>query len=83
MKEIIRLTESDLHKIIRETISQLLDEDSGIHIKPENKGKFTKTQKETGKSASELKHSKNPVTRKRANFALMAKRHWKPLKKTE
>ncbi len=52
---------------------------SGIYIKPENRGKFIATQKTTGKSTAELKHSSNPVTRKRANFAMMAKRHWKPL----
>jgi len=49
---------------------------SGIHIKPENKGKFTATKKATGKSTEELTHSKNPVTRKRAIFAQNAKK-WK------
>ena len=53
---------------------------SGIHIDPENKGKFNATKKRTGKSTEELTHSKNPLTRKRANFARMAKRGWKPLK---
>ena len=57
--------------------------ESGIEIDPKNKGKFTDTMKRTGKSAEELKHSKNPLTRKRANFAVMAKRGWKPLKKDE
>lgn len=47
---------------------------SGIHIKPENRGKFTETMKRTGKSAEELSHSKNPVTRKRAIFALNARK---------
>lgn len=47
---------------------------SGIKIKPENKGKFNATKKKTGKSTSELKHSKNPLTRKRATFALAAKK---------
>lgn len=47
---------------------------SKIHIKPENRGKFTQTMKRTGKSASELKHSSNPLTRKRATFALNAKK---------
>ena len=56
---------------------------SGIHIDPENKGKFNATKKRTGKSTEELTHSKNPLTRKRANFARMAKRGWKPLKKDE
>jgi hypothetical protein len=52
---------------------------SGIHIKPQNRGKFTALQRETGKSTAELKNSPNPLTRKRANFAMMAKRHFKPL----
>lgn len=45
---------------------------SGIHIDPENKGKFNATKKRTGKSTEELTHSKNPLTRKRAQFALNA-----------
>lgn len=47
---------------------------SGIHIKPENKGKFTATMKRTGKSAEQLLHSKNPLTRKRAQFAINARK---------
>jgi len=54
-----------------------------IDIKPENKGKFNATKKRTGKSTEELTHSKNPLTRKRANFAKMAKRHWKPLNNSD
>lgn len=46
-----------------------------IHINPKNKGKLTETARRTGKSFSELAHSKNPLTRKRAQFALNA-RHW-------
>ena len=57
--------------------------DESIEIDPKNKGKFTATKKATGKSTEELTHSKNPLTRKRANFAKMAKRGWKPLKKSE
>jgi len=49
---------------------------SGIHIKSENKGKFTATKKATGKSTEELTHSKNPVTKKRAVFAQNAAK-WK------
>ena len=45
-----------------------------IHIKPENKGKFTETKKKTGKTTEELTHSKNPITRKRAIFAQNAKK---------
>ena len=47
---------------------------SGIHIKPENRGKFTETKKRTGKTTEELTHSKNPLTRKRAIFAQNAKK---------
>lgn len=42
---------------------------SGIHIKPENKGKFTAYKKRTGKTTEEALHSKNPHVRKMANFA--------------
>lgn len=45
-----------------------------IHIKPENRGKFTATKKRTGKTTEELTHSKNPLTRKRAIFAQNARR---------
>lgn len=47
---------------------------NSIHIKPENKGKFTETKKRTGKTTEELTHSKNPLTRKRAIFAQNAKK---------
>lgn len=47
---------------------------SGIHIKPENKGKLTATEKRTGKTAEELTHSKNETTRKRVQFAVNAKK---------
>ena len=60
-----------------------LEENSGIHIKKKNKGKFTATKERTGKSTSELLHSPNKKTRKRAIFARMAKRGWKPLGKKE
>lgn len=49
-------------------------EGGSIHINPENKGKFTETMKRTGKSAEELSHSKNPLTRKRAQFAINARK---------
>lgn len=45
-----------------------------IHIKPENRGKFTETMRRTGKTAEELSHSSNPLTRKRAIFALNARK---------
>ncbi len=49
---------------------------SGIHIKPENKGKFTAYKKRTGKTTSEALHSKDPHVRQMANFARNAKK-WK------
>ena len=51
-----------------------------IHIKKENKGKFTATKKRTGKTTEQLTHSKNPLTRKRAIFAQNAAR-WNKKKK--
>lgn len=47
---------------------------SGIHINPANRGKFNATKKRTGKTTEELTHSKNPLTRKRAIFALNARK---------
>lgn len=79
--KVLNLTESELRNVIKEATMRIIKEK--INIDPKNKGKFTKTQKETGKSTEELTHSKNPLTRKRANFAKMAKRGWKPLKESE
>lgn len=53
----------------------LFADGGSIHIKPENRGKFTETKRRTGKTTEELTHSKNPLTRKRAIFALNS-RHW-------
>lgn len=53
----------------------LLFADGGsIHIKPENRGKFTETKRRTGKTTEELTHSKNPLTRKRAIFSQNARK---------
>ena len=76
MRKTIKLTESELRNLISESVARILED---MDIDPKNKGKFTATQKRTGKSTEELCHSKNPLTRKRANFAKMAKRGWKPL----
>ena len=46
----------------------------GIHINPANRGKFTDTMQRTGKTAEELSHSSNTLTRKRAIFALNARK---------
>lgn len=57
---------------------QLLKNGSGIHIKKENKGKFTDYcgGKVTSECISKGKHSSNPAIRKRATFAANA-RKWK------
>ena len=56
--------------------TQLFKSGGTIHIKPENKGKFTEIKKRTGKSTEELTHSNNHLTRKRAIFAQNTKK-WK------
>lgn len=45
-----------------------------IHINPANRGKFTATMRRTGKTAEELSHSSNPLTRQRAQFVLNARK---------
>lgn len=53
---------------------------SGIHIKPENKGKFTKSAKAAGEGVQEHAHhvmddpNATPLQKKRANFAIQAKK---------
>lgn len=53
---------------------------SGIHIKPENRGKFTALKRRTGKSATWFKQHGTPSQKKMATFALNAK-HWSHKKK--
>lgn len=45
-----------------------------IHIKPENRGKFTALQERTGKSATWFKENGTPAQRKMATFALNARK---------
>lgn len=56
-----------------ENVADIVDynsgKDSGIRIKPKNRGKFNALKKRTGKTTEQLTHSKNPLTRKRAIFA--------------
>lgn len=47
-----------------------------IHIKPENRGKFTALKERTGHSATWFKEHGTPAQKKMATFALNA-RHWK------
>ena len=49
---------------------------SGIHRKPENRGKFTALKKRTGKSSTWYKEYGTPAQKKMAVFALNAKK-WK------
>ena len=42
---------------------------SGIHIKPENRGKLTRLKKRTGKSEAELWKEGDPAVRKMITFA--------------
>ena len=49
---------------------------SGIHIKPENRGKFIALKKRTGKSSTWYKEHGTPAQKKMAVFALNA-RKWK------
>ena len=77
---ILKEINATIHYVENEEVVNVNED---INIKPENKGKFTATKKATGKSTEELTHSKNPLTRKRANFAKMAKRGWKPLNEVE
>lgn len=84
--QVMEMTEEELREIVAEGTKKVYEQlreanKSGIHIDPENKGKFTATKKRTGESTSKLLHSPNKKTRARANFARMAKRGWKPLDK--
>jgi hypothetical protein len=51
-------------------------EGGGIHIKPENRGKFTALKERTGHSATWFKEHGTPAQKKMAVFALNS-RHWK------
>lgn len=51
-------------------------EGGGIHIKPENRGKFTALKERTGHSSTWFKEHGTPAQKKMATFALNAS-HWK------
>ena len=77
-KQQFKVTEAELKQIVKEAAMKVLE---GIDIDPKNKGKFTATKERTGKTTEELKHSKNPLTRKRATFAANVKKWAKNRKK--
>lgn len=76
------LTIEDMNKKLKEPQRLVLRKGgvimakSGIHIKPENRGKFTRLKRRTGKSASWFKAHGTPAQKKMATFALNA-RKWK------
>ena len=74
------LLSKDLNKIVIEKqggiIKRVESGKSGIHIKPENRGKFTALKKRTGKSSTWYKEHGTPAQKKMAVFALNA-RKWK------
>ncbi len=63
--------EYDIPQIV---LPQYKNGKSPIHINPANRGKFNATKKRTGKTTEQLTHSSNPLTRKRAIFALNARK---------
>lgn len=69
-------TEVNNYANLLQRFSQQFRSGGGIHIKPENRGKFTAYKKRTGKTTEEALHSKDPHVRQMANFARNAKK-WK------
>ena len=62
---------------ILDSMIRLTNAEGGkIHIKPENRGKFTALKERTGHSATWFKEHGTPAQKKMATFALNA-RHWK------
>ena len=57
-------------------LANMSAEGGKIHIKPENRGKFTALKKRTGHSATWFKEHGTPAQKKMATFALNS-RHWK------
>jgi len=68
MKVAVRNGITDL-KTIREKYNGFAG-GGGIHIKPENRGKFTRLKERTGHSATWFKEHGTPAQRKMATFAL-------------
>lgn len=66
----ISMAKKNVHPLLEEILHPFDEKaKSGIHIKPENRGKFTAYKKRTGKTTEEALHSKDPHVRKMANFA--------------
>lgn len=71
-KKINDSTDADYY---RELVSNGFSTGGKIHIKPENRGKFTELKKRTGHSATWFKEHGTPAQKKMATFALNSK-HW-------
>lgn len=74
--KVTRMTGSDLHNIIKESVKTILEGDSGIHIKKSKEGTFTAAANKHGESvqgfASKVLNNKenySPAMVKKANFA--------------
>lgn len=67
---------SDIMPEMPSLFPRFADGKSPIHIKPANRGKFTRLKKRTGKSASWFKAHGTPAQKKMAIFALNA-RKWR------
>lgn len=71
MEVAVRNGVTDL-KSIREKYNEFAN--GGIHIKPENRGKFTALKERTGHSATWFKEHGTPAQKKMATFALNARK---------
>ena len=71
-KKIDDSTDADYY---RELVYNGFSAGGKIHIKPENRGKFTALKKRTGHSATWFKEHGTPAQKKMATFALNSK-HW-------
>lgn len=70
--QVNNVADRDFRNMMRDYYS--LAEGGLIHIKPENKGKFTALKERTGHSAAWFKKHGTPAQRKMATFALNAKK---------
>ena len=68
--------ESTVSMLTQRSPIHYFSDGGSIHIKPENRGKFTRLKERTGHSATWFKEHGTPAQKKMATFALNAK-HWK------
>lgn len=73
-----KMTEQEFYQKYptQESYMKEFGEGGSIHIKPENRGKFTAYKQRTGKTTEEALHSPDPHVRQMANFARNAAK-WK------